>query len=314
MLELWGKDENEEKVFLHTIKNNQGMEVRLSNFAAIVHQVRMPSEKFGVIDTVLSYPRFEYYLADKFFLGAVCGRYCNRIANAKFELNDQSYSLSKNEEKHHLHGGEEGFYKKTWTVLEASKNHFQLELISPDGDQGYPGELKIIADYFLNENNQLIFSWLASTDHDTPVCLTNHSYFNLAGFGDIKNHSLTINCDSYTPVDSESIPEGTVEPVDGSAFDFRKGKLLDDVLSCLPKEFEASGGLDHHWVASQSADQVERRLAEIYCPDSGLGLAVSSTLPGLQCYTGNHLASSSIFGSHEGICLESQPLPLGLMQ
>ena len=314
---IWGRDKQGRDVFIHALKNMQGMEVRLSNYGAIIQQIRVPSKKFGLIDTVLSYPRLEHYLADRYYIGAVCGRYCNRIANAKFSLNGNQIELSKNEGKHHLHGGADGFSNRTWTILAASESHFQLELISPDGDQGYPGKLTVVAEYRLDEDNSLSFSWRAQSDQDTPINLTNHSYFNLAGYGDIKNHFLKIVCDAYTPVDDELIPLGTIQSVEGSPFDLRKGKILDDVLSDLPQDFELSGGLDHNWVyngqvdsaVETCAEQAMRLLAELYCPESGVGLSVLSTLPGLQCYTGNHLGSSTIFGSHEGVCLESQFYP-----
>ena len=317
MLHSWGQDKQGREVFIHTLRNTQGMEVSVSNFGAIIQQIRVPSKKFGLIDTVLSYPRLEHYLADGFYIGTVCGRYCNRIANAEFMLNGSGIKLSKNEGRHHLHGGVDGFSKRTWTILAASETHFQLELISPDGDQGYPGKLSVVAEYHLDEDNSLSFSWRALSDQDTPVNLTNHSYFNLAGYGDIKNHFLKIVCDTYTPVDDELIPLGNVQSVRGSAFDFRKGKMLDDVLSNLPLDFEATGGLDHNWGCAGQVnspeevrtDQNAQLLAELYCSESGLGLAVLSTLPGLQCYTGNHLGFSSVFGSHEGICLESQFYP-----
>ncbi len=310
---LWGQDTKGEPVFTHTLKNNAGMEACISNYGAIIKSLRVPSPKLGLVDTVLTYPRLEQYLNDKHFLGAVCGRYCNRIANAEFNLNGQQYPILANDGGNQLHGGADGFYKRTWTIEAATDKYITLQLVSPDGDQGFPGELIVQVSYTLLDDNSLSFSWQAHSNKDTQVSLTNHAYFNLAGFGDISNHDLRIPCKYYTPINSNGIPTGQISTVDNTALDFMRTQNLKHVLGELAPELEATAGLDHNWTHNKPVQQQDVKsltlLAALGCSESDIKLEVYSTLPGLQCYTGNHLASSVVFGSFEGICLESQFYP-----
>ena len=210
MPEYWGTDNQGKEVFLFSLKNSNGMEVRISNYGALIKNIIVPSESSGLIDTVLSYPRLEQYLKDQHFIGAVCGRYCNRIANGEISLNNSLHKLQQNDGAHTLHGGEFGFYNRTWEVDEVSEDSVTLSLTSEHGDQGFPGQLSVFVKYTLREDNALIFSWSAHSTEDTVVGLTNHSYFNLAGFGEINNHQLQIHCENYTPLDNDGIPGGEV--------------------------------------------------------------------------------------------------------
>lgn len=310
MPKLWGSDNQGSKVFIHTLQNDQGTEVNISNYGAIIKDLRVNSPIFGPVNTVLSYPRLEMYLNDEHYLGAVVGRYANRIANSTFNLNGQSYSLPANNNCHHLHGGPKGFYKRTWDIVDANEKAITLKLVSNEGDQGYPGTLEVIAKYILNDDNSLLFQWEASSDEDTYVSLTNHSYFNLAGYGDIRNHYLRIPCAFYTPTDEEGIPHGEVKPVKNTVFDFHSKMHLKHILAELNDELEPFGGIDHNWATGESPQhRRDNFLAELTCPDSGIKLEIFSSLPGMQCYTGNHLAKTGVFGCFEGICLETQYYP-----
>ena len=310
MPDLWGLDPRGKQVYCHTLRNASGTEVCISNYAAIIRELRIESPIFGILNTVLSYPRLEQYLKDEHFIGAVVGRYANRIANAKFALNGQDYHLPANNMAHHLHGGPDGFYRRTWEILDHSHNTIDLQLISPEGDQGYPGCLTVTAQYQLSDDDDLTFSWTAHSTEDTFVSLTNHSYFNLAGYGDIRNHHLRIPCQFYTPTNDEGIPDGNVLPVKNTVFDFFTRKPLDNILGNLNQELEPFGGLDHNWATETTTHtQKDNYLAELICPESGIKLDIFSSLPGVQCYTGNHLAKTGVFGSFEGICLESQFYP-----
>jgi len=311
MASFWGLDKHGNEVFTHNLKGNQGMEVCISNYGAIIKNLRIPTRNACAIDTVLHYPQLSQYLDDQHWIGAVCGRYCNRIQHAKFNLNGTAYALDVNENPHHLHGGEEGFSKRTWTIESTSEKHIALSLVSVHGDQGYPGKLNVTVEYRLQENDQeqqLIFIWSATSTHDTVVNLTNHAYFNLAGSGDIAEHHLRIPCQYYTPVNSDGIPLGDILPVENTALDFTQSRVLKDVIM-------QHKGLDNNWlhapdeVSNSTGKNTLKHFAELAHPRSGLSLNVHSTLPGLQCYTGNHLAGSKVFRNHQGICLESQFFP-----
>ena len=309
MTNFWATDKHDQKVYKHVLNDGGDIEVEVTNYGAIITGlwVNLPNKR---INTVLSYPSFDEYQNDKAFIGAVVGRYCNRIANAQFELNGQTYRLPANNGPHHLHGGPQGYYQRTWEIKEADKQHIVLALHSPDGDAGYPGDCQIVMEYSLS-GSTFSFTWQAESSKDTVISLTNHSYFNLSGTDSLSDHFLKIPFEYYTPLKRDGIPTGTVEPVKDSHFDFTKAKNLPYVLQKPPKVFEAFNGIDHNWCRSQSSnvDQTLSLAAELNCVSTGLKMQVLSTLPALQCYTGNYLAGSGPFKRHQGICLETQHSP-----
>ncbi|PCK08608.1 MAG: galactose-1-epimerase [Alteromonadaceae bacterium] len=312
---LWGQDKQGNNVYRHTLSNANGMRVVICNYGAIIQQIVAPSKHMGAINTVLNFNRLSDYLADTQSIGAVCGRYCNRIVNAEFKLNNERYPLADNCDDDNIHSGPIGFNKRTWEISQVGPVSITLKLVSEDGDQGFPGELTAQVSYHLDEDNTLSFNWRAHSDKDTVVSLTNHTYFNLSGDANIVDHTLRIPCTHYTPQTDEGAPTGKIARVDGTVFDFTKAKPLREIYPSVPPklthpELVESLGLNHNWTHNDTEISPHPVLqAELFCPKSGLSLQALSTLPGLQCYTGNHLHKDTPFKQYAGICLESQYFP-----
>ncbi|MDE0951191.1 MAG: galactose mutarotase [Halioglobus sp.] len=303
---LIGQIDQQQDVYAIELRNGRGDSVRILTYGAIIAELNISTNNHGLINTVLGYPHWSSYQKDKAFHGAIAGRYCNRIADSQFQLESSHYKLHSNEGSHQLHGGPAGFSCKNWQIETCDEQHVSLSLISPDGDQGYPGNLKVLLSYMLDDGG-LNIAWRATSDADTIVSLTSHGYFNLAGGGDIREHYLRIAASDYTPTDQDQIPTGQILPVANTALDLLRFKQLALILDCDDRSIEQYGGLDHNWARGDSGEMLLS--AELLCPETDLLLQVSSTLPGLQCYTGNHLAANGIHGCHEGICLEPQHYP-----
>lgn len=278
--------------------------MRVLSLGAIIKEWYVNTDSHGIINTVLGYPREESYLDDTAYLGAIAGRYCNRIANSRFKIGSVQYELLSNSGSHHLHGGPQGFYSKNWRIVTHSRRSVTLALRSEDGDQGYPGNLEVQLRYTLDDDGGLSIEWEAQSDRDTVVSLTNHAYFNLSGSGDIRGHYLRIAASHYTPTNADMVPTGEIQHVAGSILDLRRFTLLDSLLNSNELEITSRGGLDHNWVVDEGD-----LCAELYCPQTQMLLQTSSSLPGLQCYTGNHLQNTGMHGRHEGACLETQHFP-----
>lgn len=289
------------------LRNNRGDSAVILTLGAILAELNIRTAQQGVINTVLGYDHPQSYLKDHAYHGVTAGRYCNRIAHSRFNLNSHTYTLANNEGAHHLHGGPAGFGRRMWEIRQQDQASVTLGLISEDGDQGYPGKLDVSLRYTLSDPGCLDISWEARSDQDTVVSLTNHSYFNLAGCGDIRNHQLRIVAAEFTPTGADMIPTGAIQAVAGSVLDLQDFTELGAILASSDPEVAERGGLDHNWARGQAGSMLVS--AELLCPASGLLLQVSSTLPGLQCYTGNSLAANGIHGTHEGICLEPQYYP-----
>ncbi|XP_077438279.1 galactose mutarotase [Vanacampus margaritifer] len=297
------------KVDLWTLQSPQ-VKVEVLTLGAIIRSVWSKGKDGLLEDVVLGYDDLEGYVSDKRYFGAVVGRVANRIAQGCFVVEGKTYQLDLNNGPNALHGGLRGFNKAIWiaTVVE---NGVKMCLTSPDGDQGYPGEMRVSVTYTLQEET-LTAEYQAQSSKTTPINLTNHSYFNLAGqSADIYSHEVSIIADSYLPVDDTSIPTGEINAVDGSPFDLRQPVLIGPQLKKIP-----GGGFDHNFCLSSPGDPwTERVAARVYHPASGRILQVSTSQPGVQFYTANFLDGSIIgkggvkYGKHCSFCLEAQNWP-----
>ncbi|MGO9084992.1 MAG: aldose epimerase family protein [Candidatus Sulfotelmatobacter sp.] len=306
-------------VNLYTLTNSHGVEVRVMNYGGIILSIRVPDRQGQLADIVLGHETLEGYIPNPPYLGAVVGRYANRIANGKFTLDGKTYTLPQNDGTNTLHGGLKGFDKVTWDAEPLKgKTGVAFSYLSKDGEEGFPGNLKVKVTYTLTDANALVIDYEATTDKATPINLSQHSYFNLAGEGngDILNHEIMLNADRFTPVDKNLIPTGELRPVKGTPLDFttstRVGARIDDNYDQLT----LAHGYDHNWIINRNADDEGLVLAaRVYEPTSGRVLEVSTTQPAVQFYTGNFL-DGTVTGKHGhiykrryGLCLETQHYP-----
>ncbi|WP_405886612.1 aldose epimerase family protein [Streptomyces longwoodensis] len=271
-----------------------GTRVRVLSYGGIVQSVEVPDRDGRTANVVLGFADLDGYRDHpEPFLGALIGRYANRIARARFELDGVAYPLEPTAGPNSLHGGSRGFDKRVWDV-EPVEHGLRLSRVSPDGEEGFPGRLKVTATYTLDASGALRFAYEAVTDAPTVVNLTNHSYFNLAGSGTATGHELRLAASRYTPVDADLIPTGDLAPVADSRFDFRTSRKLD-------------AGYDHNYVLDKGLTAAAEEVAELHDPASGRVLTVATTEPGLQLYTGDHLPAPLAPG--EGVALETQHFP-----
>lgn len=315
---LFGKTSSGVAVELYTLKNKHGMEAKIATYGGIVTHLTTPDRKGQYSDIVLGYDKLDDYIKNSPYFGALIGRYGNRIAKGEFTLNGTKYKLAVNNGPNSLHGGNVGFDKVVWKVAksEVGSQGPQLTLTykSKDGEEGYPGNLQVTALYTLTEDNGLRVDYTATTDKDTVVNLTQHSYFNLRGEGDILGHQVQINADKFTPVDSTLIPTGELKPVTGTPFDFRKATAIGARIDGTDEQLKFGKGYDHNWVLSKAAGALAV-IATVYEPQTGRVLEVSSTEPGLQFYTGNFLDSSNVgkggrvYKFRNAFCMEPQHFP-----
>lgn len=272
---------------IFTLTNRNGIEARIANYGGILMSLKTPDRNGVFNNIVLGFDTIQQYMAEpQWYFGGIIGRYANRIARARFQLNGVEYQLTKNDGEHCLHGGK-GFDRRLWIPEQFTNNSVRLTYRSPDGEEGFPGNLLVCADYRLSDDNTLELAFHATTDRDTVINLTAHPYFNLAGagHGDILQHVLTLHADRFTPVDAEQIPTGEIRDVSGTGLDFR-----------TPKAIESS--YDHNWILNQAF------AARVVEPTSGRTLEIHTTEPGIQLYTGHHLKNV-----HSGFCLETQHFP-----
>ncbi|HVV48310.1 MAG TPA: aldose epimerase family protein [Polyangia bacterium] len=288
---------------LHTLTNARGATALISPFGATVVELRVPDRAGALGNVVLGLDDPAAYARQNFFLGALCGRVCNRIRDARFTLGGVTYGLEANDPPHHLHGGSHGWYRARWTPAptEAARPGAALTLThhSPEGDAGYPGAVAARVTYTLTDDGALRIEMSATTDQPTPINLTHHGYWNLAGGGTVLDHLLTVAADAYTPGDPV-VPTGAVEPVAGTALDYRSPRRVGPEL-------------DHNFVVAGAAGTM-RRVARLHDPRSGRVMTVESDQPGLQVYAGKFLDGSTagrgaVHGRHAGICLETQAFP-----
>jgi len=307
---------------LFTLTNGAGTSVDISDLGGVIVALRTKDREGRFDDVTLGYDRVEDYLRKGPYFGALIGRHANRIEGAAFELNGKEYRLAKNDGNNHLHGGLVGFDKVVWDaeIVRAATGEgeaLRLAYVSADGEEGYPGELRVTVVYTLTDDDALVIDYEATTDRDTVVNLTNHAYFNLAGHasgGDIGGHELMIAADKFTPVNAECVPTGDIRDVAGTPMDFRSLRAIGPGLASGDEQIANGGGYDHNWVLNVSGKAPEKA-AEVYEPTTGRVMEVFTTKPGVQFYSGNFLDGSdvgkggAVYGKRAGLCLETQYFP-----
>ncbi len=317
---VFGKTADGVTVDEYTLTNANGMEIKVITLGGIITSLKVPDRTGALANIVLGFEKLADYETRSPYFGALIGRYGNRIANAKFTLAGKEYQLAINDGINALHGGTKGFDKKVWAAKEVNNGSdvgLELSYTSPDGEEGYPGNLATKVTYTLTADNKLRIDYHATTDQTTVVNLTNHTYFNLAGngAGTIANHIAQINADRYTPVDANLIPTGELAPVEGTPFDFRSPKLVNAGLRSGFPQIVSGRGYDHDFVINRTSANDLEFAARIYDPSSGRKVEVWTTEPSMQFYTGNFLdgtlvgSSGGLYRQGDGFCLETQHYP-----
>jgi len=307
------------EVFQYTLKNAAGVEVRIINYGAIVTSIKVPDRDGRLADIVLGYDSLAGYLGDNAYLGAIVGRYGNRIDQGKFKIDGQEYQVTVNDGENHLHGGKIGFNKVLWDAkVESSTPDPALALtyVSLDGEEGYPGTVTLTVTYTLTNENELRIDYKGTTDKPTILNPTHHSYFNLTGdpTETILNHELTIDADKITPVDAGLIPTGELADVADTPFDFREPQKIGLRINEQNEQLQFGQGYDHNWVLN-NYDRTVHKVVELYEPLSGRLMAVFTDQPGMQFYSGNFLngtirgKNGALYQHRTGLCLEAQCFP-----
>ena len=311
--ELFGTTPEGEKVGKFILNNSQGVTATVMSLGSTIISLKMPDREGEIKEVTLGFDNLQQYLAGHSYFGAVIGRFANRIAKGVFQLEGVRYDLARNENGlNHLHGGNQGFDKVIWqaesfedTVLSG----VTFSYLSSDGEEGYPGNLRVTVTYSLNEDNEFKIEYDAQTDKTTIVNLTNHTYWNLAGAGSgtVMNHQLTLKSKKYLPVNNYLIPTGEIKTVYGTPMDFTKPKLIGKDIN------DTAGGYDHCFVI-ESLNQERSLAAKLYEPESGRTMEILTTTPGIQFYSGNFLdhirgAGGALFQKHSGLCLETGFFP-----
>ena len=313
----YGTLANGAEVTLVTLANGSGLEVDIISYGGIITRLVTPDAEGNPGDIVLGLDSLDDYLASNAYLGALIGRYANRIARGQFVLDGRIWQLETNDGLHHLHGGGQGFDRKNWCVKPFTTDTVAgvvMTLVSPDGDQGYPGTLETQVTCELTNQNELDMRFSATTDKPTIVNLTQHSYFNLAVAGDVLDHQLMINADRMTPVGDGLVPTGDVQPVEGTPFDFRQAKPIGRDISAADAQLALGSGYDHNFVLKDVADSELVLAARVTEPGTGRILELLTSQPGMQLYSGNFLdgtlrGKGRALASHSGFCLEPQYFP-----
>jgi aldose 1-epimerase len=315
----WGTTPEGRTVELFTLSREGAPTVAVSTLGAYVVSILAPDREGRVADVTLGYRNLDGYLGDTAHLGAVVGRYANRIARGEFSLGGETYTLARNNGPNHLHGGPTGFGRRLWTprvVTGPEGDALELTYVSVDGEEGYPGTLTATVVYSLAADGGLRLDYSATTDAPTILNLTNHAYFNLAGegAGDVLGHEMQIEADAFTPVDETLIPTGELRPVEGTPLDFRRPVALGARIDDPDPQLQIGGGYDHNFVVRGTPGEL-RLAARVYEPKSGRVLEVLTTQPGMQLYTGNFLDGSIVgqsgtaYEKRGGFCLETQHFP-----
>ena len=307
----FGKIDNKE-VFLYTMENMNGIRISITNYGGIVTSIKMPDRHGKPGDIVLGYDSLDQYVANSPYFGALVGRYANRISKGKFRLGGKDYQLAVNNGRNSLHGGNKGFDKVVWDAEEMNDSLVQgliLTYSSPDGEEGYPGNLKVKATYSLNDHNEFKLVIEAESDKPTPVNLCNHTYFNLSEADtSVLGHNLTLYANHYTPVNEELIPTGALLPVAKTPMDFNNSQLVGAGID------KVKGGYDHNYVLTKKPGEL-KMAAQLYDARTGRQLEILTTQPGIQFYSGNFLDGTikgkggKVYQKYYGLCLETQHFP-----
>jgi aldose 1-epimerase len=316
--EAFGSMPDGKAVELYTLANLHGIEVRVMTYGGIIVSLKTPDKAGRFADITLGFDTLAGYLANKPYFGALVGRYGNRIANGKFALDGKEYTLAKNNGPNALHGGLKGFDKVVWQAESFQKSAevgLILKYTSADGEEGYPGTLHVTVTYTLNDRNEFSIDYRATTDKATPINLTNHTYFNLAGegSGNILGEELMLNADHYTPVDATLITTGKIDSVKGTPLDFTKPTAIGARIHDTFEQMVLAGGYDHNFVINRQGPGLALA-ARAYDPSSGRVLEVDTVEPGVQFYTGNFLDGvpgkhGHIYKARDAFCLETQHYP-----
>lgn len=315
----FGVDANGHAVEQYTLRNGTGAEVDVLSLGGIVRAIRVPDRAGRLGDVVLGFDEATAYQEGRMYLGALIGRYANRIAHGRFTLDGHGYALTQNDGAHTLHGGTLGFNARLWRVEQTLRDDasvLTLHLVSADGDQGFPGEVRAHVTYSWRDDNALVVDYRATTTAPTPVNLTQHSYFNLSGAASstVLDHELTIHAGRFTPVDAALIPTGELPFVDGTPFDFRFARTIGERIHERDEQLAFGAGYDHNWMLDH-ASGARLEAARLYDPVSGRELVISTTEPGLQMYSGNHLGVGRVgkagapIVKYGGVALETQHFP-----
>jgi aldose 1-epimerase len=317
----FGKTSEGVSVYRYVLTNNKGVEAVVISYGATLVSLKVPDRNGKAADIVLGYDNLDAYEQGKSYFGATIGRYGNRIARGEFTLDGTVFRLPKNDGPNSLHGGMRGFNKRVWTAVDRSRADAQvleLSYTSADSEEGYPGTLKVKVTYTLPaETSELRIDYTATTDKDTVVNLTNHSYFNLSGdlSKEIVDHQLLLRAPQFTPVDSTLIPTGELRAVRGTPFDFTKPTLIGARINQDDEQLKFGKGYDHNWVLEKAEKTGLRLAAEVFEPTNGRVLQVLTTEPGIQFYSGNFLDGTAkgkggqLYAHRTGFCLETQHFP-----
>ncbi|MBV9923411.1 MAG: galactose mutarotase [Acidobacteria bacterium] len=317
--ESFGQTRDGQAVDIYTLKNARGAEARITTYGGAVVSLKVPDRRGRFDDVVLGFDDIEGYQKTTTYIGALVGRYANRIAKGRFTLDGREYTLATNNGENHLHGGVRGFDKVIWKarpVASRSGQALELTYLSKDGEEGYPGNLNVRVVYTLTDANELKIDYYATTDKDTVVNLTNHNYYNLAGAGsgDILGHVLTVNASRFTPTDAGAIPTGELRPVKGTPFDFTRPTAIGARIGEDYEQLKLGKGYDHNFVVN-GRPGVLRLAARVSEPTTGRVMEAWTTEPGMQLYTGNYLDGTDIgkggkpYKYRYGFCLETQHFP-----
>lgn len=306
---------NGKNTHLLVLQNTRGMYLALTDYGARIVSILVPDKDGNLVDVALGFDSIQDYLTTtEPYYGATIGRYANRIAQASFTLNDITYNLQQNNKTNNLHGGPNGFHNKVWDRRVNFENDIDFVLFSPDGEEGFPGNMHVTVNYALTNDNEIIITYRATAERDTVINLTNHTFFNLngEGNGDILEHQLQINSEYYIPIDEVQIPLGKEAPVEDTPFDFRQGKLIGKDIYNDHLQIKNGNGFDHTFVNKNMSDKT---LARVHSPQSGIVMEISTSEPGVQLYTGNFIKgteqgkSGFIYDKHSAFCLETQHYP-----
>jgi aldose 1-epimerase len=308
---VFGKLRSGKSVDLFTLTNKNGVVAKVTNYGTIITELHVPDRRGRLGDVVLGFDSLDQYLKGHPYFGCTIGRVANRIANGRFTLNDAPYKLAINEGANCIHGGLRGFDKALWKAAPQKDASVKFTHSSPDGEEGFPGKLDVTVNMTLTDRNEMVIDYLAKTTKPTPVNLTNHSYFNLACEGDIKNHKLILASDYYTPLNAETIPTGEIRSVTRTALDFTRPVPVGARFASLGGKPQ---GYDHNFILRNGGRSL-MLAARITDPKHGRIMEVMTTEPAIQFYTGNHLDGSItgkgglVYNAHTGFCLEAQHYP-----